>query len=60
MRTVDADIVCSRAKNHYAPNSNLNPDDTDTQTDAGSSQLERFKTQFKDLHPNTKKVMYFS
>ncbi|KAF7793689.1 hypothetical protein EIP86_004805 [Pleurotus ostreatoroseus] len=55
-----ADIVCSRAKNHYAPDSNLNPDDTDTQTGAGSSQLERFRTQFKDLHPNMKKVMYFS
>ncbi len=60
MRTTDADIVCSRAKNHYAPDSNLNPDESDTHTGAGSSQLERFRTQFKELHPNMKKVMYFS
>ncbi|THH32884.1 hypothetical protein EUX98_g1281 [Antrodiella citrinella] len=56
-----ADIVCSRAKNHYDPETQL--DFTETETAAGTdaeNQLERFKSQFKPLHATTKKVMYFS
>jgi len=56
-----ADIVCSRAKNHYDPDIQL--DFTETETAAGSdaeAQLERFRSQFKPLHATTKRVMYFS
>jgi eukaryotic translation initiation factor 2C len=53
MYPVDADIVCSRAKNHYAPNQNLNFTETMTQT-SGQAQaaLKTFTDQFKPLHRN--------
>ena len=58
----DADIVCSRARNHYSPGSNLQLEDMDDDRSAGSSkeQLEKFKQEFKGLHESMKKVMYFS
>ncbi|KAI0347251.1 argonaute-like protein [Trametopsis cervina] len=56
-----ADIVCSRAKNHYSPDANL--DFSDTGTAEGSQnerQLQAYQQQFQPLHPNTSFVMYFS
>ncbi|KAI0702894.1 argonaute-like protein [Cytidiella melzeri] len=56
-----ADIVCSRAKNHYSPDSNL--DFSESQTAEGSqntSQLQAYKQGFKPLHANSSYVMYFS
>ncbi|EGO01883.1 hypothetical protein SERLA73DRAFT_177463 [Serpula lacrymans var. lacrymans S7.3] len=57
-----ADIVCSRAKNHYDPQGQLDFSDSATQADQGQadSTLEAFKRGFKDLHPNMKTMMYFS
>jgi len=56
-----ADIVCSRAKNHYDPNQNL--DFSGESTDQNSNvedQLETFKSSFKPLHKTMKFHMYFS
>ncbi|KAJ3529107.1 hypothetical protein NM688_g7899 [Phlebia brevispora] len=58
-----ADIVCSRAKNHYAPESNLNLDSEDQTSATGTSaqnQFDLFKKEFKGLHANMKRLMYFS
>ncbi|KAJ3552097.1 hypothetical protein NM688_g4337 [Phlebia brevispora] len=44
-----ADIVCSRAKNHYSPESNLNPDQAETRA-GGAGLLEVFKKEFKPVH----------
>lgn len=59
---LDADIVCSRARNHYAPDTSLDFTDDTTSivgSDAGR-QLELFKAGFKPLHPSMQRVMYFS
>lgn len=58
---LDADIVCSRAKIHYDPSSNLDLTETGTVegTQAGE-QLEAFKAGFRPLHNNMQFVMYFS
>ncbi|KAI0092008.1 argonaute-like protein [Irpex rosettiformis] len=56
-----ADIVCSRAKNHYSPDANL--DFSEGQTVEGSadgSQLQAYKQHFKPIHPNSALLMYFS
>lgn len=53
----DADIVCSRAKNHYNPQGNLHL--SETGTDA-SETLEVFKAGFLPLHTNQSRRMYFS
>ncbi|CAL1700780.1 unnamed protein product [Somion occarium] len=56
-----ADIVCSRAKNHYDPGANLDLTETGTADDAhASEQLEVFKNNFKPLHRNMQFLMYFS
>lgn len=58
----DADIVCSRAKIHYDPNSNLDLSETGTfagSTQAGN-QLQAFQQGFRPLHNNMRFVMYFS
>ena len=64
MRTIDADIVCSRAKNHYSPGANLNPQDEPDQgsvsTAQANAQLKRFKDGFMPLHRNMRQLMYFS
>ena len=58
---LDADIVCSRAKNHYAPGNNLDFDESNTMHGStAADQLEKYKTQFKPLHENMKRLMYFS
>jgi len=53
-----ADIVCARAKNHYAPRS-FQFDDS---YDDGQKQqtLEDFKINFKPLHSHSAVLMYFS
>lgn len=54
-----ADIVCSRAKNHYTPGSDFDLSDTATQTSHADTQLEAFKQAYKPLHPNMANLMYF-
>ncbi|KAJ8481770.1 hypothetical protein ONZ51_g5795 [Trametes cubensis] len=57
-----ADIVCSRAKNHYDPEGGMDfegsgaPLDQQQQSDA----LQAFKAGFKPLNASMRKVMYFS
>ncbi|KAF8891134.1 Piwi domain-containing protein [Gymnopilus junonius] len=56
-----ADIVCSRAKNHFDPNGNLGLSDTSTQaTGEAGGNLEAFKQAYKPLHANQRTLMYFS
>jgi eukaryotic translation initiation factor 2C len=59
-----ADIVCDRAKIHYSPASNMEFSNIDTDTNIGSeaaeSALNRFSAEFKPVHQNTARVMYFS
>ncbi|KAF8889797.1 argonaute-like protein [Infundibulicybe gibba] len=56
-----ADIVCSRAKNHYDPMGNLNLSDSATQTGSqAGNMLDAFKNAYKPLHANQSKLMYFS
>jgi len=52
-----ADIVCSRAKNHYNPQGNLHL--SETATDAGDT-LEVFKQNFLPVHLTQSRRMYFS
>ncbi|KAJ7228592.1 argonaute-like protein, partial [Mycena pura] len=57
-----ADIVCSRAKNHYDPQGTVDFSDTATQADDGeaASSLEAFRRGFKPLHKSHSTLMYFS
>ncbi|KAG6909899.1 hypothetical protein DXG01_014713 [Tephrocybe rancida] len=56
-----ADIVCSRAKNHYNPSGSVDFSDTATQAGTQAADtLESFKTGFLPLHANTSRVMYFT
>ncbi|KAJ7682732.1 argonaute-like protein [Mycena polygramma] len=56
-----ADIVCSRAKNHYDPQGTVDFSDSATQVDEGqaASTLEAFKRGFKPLHASQSTLMYF-
>ena len=56
----DADIVCSRAKNHYDPQGSFDFSDSATQADDATTTLENFKRGFKPLHQKMATVMYFS
>lgn len=57
-----ADIVCSRAKNHYDPRGGLALSETATQdtSQAASTTLENFRRAYKPLHQNQTRLMYFS
>jgi eukaryotic translation initiation factor 2C len=59
-----ADIVCSRAKNHYDPQGrwDLAGDENESFVDPGQAKytLDRFQQAFKPLHANQKSLMYFS
>ncbi|KAH7914195.1 argonaute-like protein [Hygrophoropsis aurantiaca] len=57
-----ADIVCSRAKNHYDPQGALDFSDSATQVDSATAEgvLEAYKRGFKPLHANMSTLMYFS
>lgn len=59
----DADIVCSRAKNHYSPSERLDFEEGSGPSPEGSAavaSLDKFKDKFKPLHPNLRRLMYFS
>ncbi|KAI0796707.1 argonaute-like protein [Abortiporus biennis] len=56
-----ADIVCSRAKNHYDPEQRLDFSEmTTADEEHARQQLKVFKDAFKPLHHNMKTLMYFS
>ncbi|KAJ7129589.1 Piwi domain-containing protein, partial [Mycena epipterygia] len=57
-----ADIVCSRAKNHYDPQGTVDFSDSATQVDdaQATSSLEAFRRGFKPLHQSQSTLMYFS
>ncbi|KAF9460917.1 argonaute-like protein [Collybia nuda] len=56
-----ADIVCSRAKNHYDPQGTVNFSDTQTESSSAAAvALEGFRRAYKALHPTQAKLMYFS
>jgi hypothetical protein len=58
--TKDADIVCARAKNHYAPDSNFDLSDTATVASShADSQLEAFRAGYKPLNAAMANSMYF-
>jgi eukaryotic translation initiation factor 2C len=59
---LDADIVCTRAKNHYDPQAGVDFSDSATQLDSGQADtaLDAFKRGFKPLHRNMATLMYFS
>ena len=61
---VDADIVCSRAKNRFDPQAKDGIQLSDTFTASDEQQvettLEAYKRSFKDLHRNAALSMYFS
>jgi eukaryotic translation initiation factor 2C len=54
-----ADIVCSRAKNHYDPAGSFDFSDSATQIDANNS-LDNFRRDFRPLHKTQSALMYFS
>ncbi|EIN04651.1 argonaute-like protein [Punctularia strigosozonata HHB-11173 SS5] len=55
-----ADIVCARAKHHYAPDAHLNYTETMTQSsDQAAATLRSFTDLFKPLHTQTSRTMYF-
>lgn len=58
----DADIVCSRAKNHYDPQGTIDFSDSATNNDSAQAEttLEAFRKNFKPLNEAQKKLMYFS
>ncbi|KNZ81482.1 Protein argonaute-2 [Termitomyces sp. J132] len=57
-----ADIVCSRAKNHYDPQGTLDFSDSATQLDGSQAEnsLEAFRRGFKPLNSKQQNLMYFS
>ncbi|KAG5642851.1 hypothetical protein DXG03_002028 [Asterophora parasitica] len=57
---IDADIVCSRAKNHYDPSGNMDLSETATHTGSeANATLEAFKSAYKPLHKKMETLMYF-
>ncbi|PBL02679.1 argonaute-like protein [Armillaria gallica] len=54
-----ADIVCSRAKNHYDPSGSVDYSESGDGSKADES-LDAFKRGFKPLHAAQSKLMYFS
>ncbi|KAF8974495.1 argonaute-like protein [Flammula alnicola] len=59
-----ADIVCSRAKNHFDPNEQWDLIGTDdgasVDTNRAADALDKFQRGFKPLHAAQKTLMYFS
>ena len=56
----DADIVCARSKNHFSPEINLEDTEAESQTSQSiETQLERYKREYKPLHDNMSRNMYF-
>lgn len=55
-----ADIVCARSKNHFSPDVSLETTDAESQaSSAVEAQLERYKREYKPLHDNMSRNMYF-
>ncbi|PPQ95876.1 hypothetical protein CVT26_015568 [Gymnopilus dilepis] len=54
-----ADIVCSRAKNHYTPGGDIDLSETATQVSNADDQLEAMKQAYKPLHTKMSNKMYF-
>ena len=58
---IDADIVCSRAKNHYDPSARLDPSESGTADQSNAeAQLKIFKDNFNPINERMKRRMYFS
>ena len=59
--TLDADIVCSRAKHHYDPQEglDLSMSEAMTNTTEAVTTLEKFRQAFRPTHERMKKLMYF-
>lgn len=57
--TYYADIVCSRSANHYDPKGPFHPDSYEANS-SGTKRLEDAKHYFKNVHPTTRRRMYFS
>ncbi|KAF9270096.1 argonaute-like protein [Marasmius fiardii PR-910] len=55
-----ADIVCSRARNHYDPTGSLSLSDSFTAGTGVEATLENYRQEFKPLHANMATCMYFS
>ncbi|KAJ3834977.1 argonaute-like protein [Lentinula raphanica] len=57
-----ADIVCSRAKNHYDPTGTVDFSDSATNDESvqADTMLEAFRRGFKPLNERQKTLMYFS
>ncbi|KAG6866468.1 hypothetical protein C0991_003986 [Blastosporella zonata] len=57
-----ADIVCSRAKNHYDPQGTLDFSDSVSQLEGNQAEnsLEAFRRGFKPLNAKQQNLMYFS
>ncbi len=60
--SLDADIVCARAKNHYDPQGNMHLSDSATQLSAGQADASvvAFRQAFRPLHNAQRTLMYFS
>ena len=57
--SIDADIVCARAKNHYPPGG-FDMSETATHTSSqADQQLEGYKKAYMPLNPKQAGVMYF-
>ncbi|KAF9055354.1 argonaute-like protein [Hymenopellis radicata] len=57
-----ADIVCSRAKNHYDPSGSLHFSESASQADTAQANdsIDAFRRGFRPLHSNQSRLMYFS
>jgi hypothetical protein len=57
---LDADLVCSRAKNHYDPQGTLDFSDSTSHSQTAAEVLASFKQGYQDLHPAQARLMYFT
>ncbi|TBU42174.1 argonaute-like protein [Dichomitus squalens] len=57
-----ADLVCSRAKNHYSPDGDFDLTGSGTQLASSDArgQLESYRENFRPLHEKMRRLMYFS
>jgi len=55
----DADIVCSRSRNHYPPDANPESTEVGSQVSQATDQLERFQQAYRPLHSGVALNMYF-
>ena len=57
---LDANIVCSRAKNHYDPEDALNLSDEPANGADAQTTLGDFRNRFQPINPRQATRMYFS